>query len=816
MAKFKFPNSSFLNGEVSPKYYSRTEEKDYTQSCREFLNAYPDPQGGASRRPGSQFIAKMLTDVRAPDVVGLHTMIQSGVQTATTENPRRIIPFVTPDETYVLVLTVCDSTSISPIEFPPMYFIRTSDMTDFTNGVDSTCDTYVVSWITAAAYYNNTLPYGKVPQGWTQAQMNEIQYAQSGDTIILTHPDVPPVIIQRLDSVTFLGYPYFVKISPKLIFSANPYAGIELALSNTLDASPVPYTLMPFLDQNTDTSHTMTISNAAAGAGKTLTSSTAFFQSSHFGSFFKVTSGGVTGLAVVTAYISSTVVTVTVIRAFPGTGAYPNWEEAAWSDYRGWPRSVTFFQQRAIYGGNKHFPTTTWGSRIGNFQWLDAKGYADGGARTENVQDQDRIGQAVAIAYGTRANVDPFSAQLAANEASPIQWLSSDNNLILGTKSREWIGSGTDSSQALGPLNIGFSPQTAYGTTIVQPIRVGNGLIFIPQDGQRVREFVFNSQEDAYSAHDLNFKSEHMVRKSLSLYSTVNTPAISQLAYQDADSPRIWCIDTNGGLFACSRNRELDQRGWHFHKIGGTLSSETAKVIAICVVPRTEINATLYSNGMPRHVNDLYMLVHRTINSIAVCYLERIGPEFQANTIDNTSTNIDNKPIYCDSAKVKTLGAPGTAFSGYDHLEGETVECIVDGSYIGTKVVSSGVITLSSNATQLIAGLSYRTIVNPLYLEAGSIIGSAMGTFKKIDTLVMNFVRTVGAKFGKSTATADLETIDMRASGLAAGTATPLFTGQIEKEFRGGFEPDLNVAIVQDDPMPFHISGFFARGDTND
>lgn len=820
MAKFKFPNNSFFKGEVSPKFYSRTDSKEYFAACKELLNVIPTIQGGAGRRPGTQFIANTLGIEVAPSLYQPHTMTSGGVETKTSTNPKRIIPFVGPDKTYAIIIGVTDTANFdSGIIFnSTMWSVATTDANDFVNGVTTPVNSYPLLWL--GKFGGVTLPNTSAFRGYTLAQLPEVQYAQNGDTMILTHPEVMPIIIKRNNTDYFTAAPYYCSEPRYLYFQSAPTfvdtTSLIYNINYTLDTTPVPFTLMPFLDQNTNTSHTMSCSAATVGTGRTLTSSQQFFSSSHVGAFFKITDSAVTGLVEVTAYTSTTSVTVRVIKALSGTGAYANWEESAWSDYRGWPRSVCFYQQRAYYGGNKQFPNTLWASRVGNYLWLDSKGYADGGSRTENISDANDVGTAVAIAYGTRTNIDPYNVKIASTEASVIQWMSPDKNVIIGTKEREWIGSGSDPAQTMGPFNINFSPETKNGSTFVQPIRFGNGLMFIQQDGQTVREFVFNNQEDAYRAENLSKDAEHIIRKSLTYYAVTKDPSIVRMAYQQLETGILWCLDSNGGLFACSRDRETNQIAWHPHKIGGLISSETAKVLDICVIPRTEFDSTNFSQGSPRHLSDLYLLIMRTVNSNTVVYLERMAPEFQAATINNTSTLINNKPIYCDAAKIKTLGALGTAFSGYDYLEGQTVECIADGSYVGTKTVSSGTITLNSNALQLIAGLSFRAIINPLYLEAGSIIGSAIGTLKKIDTIVFNFVRSVGAKFGKSTSTADLETIDMRDSGLAAGTATPLFSGQIEKEFRGGYEKTLSVAIVQDDPMPMYVSGFSARGETND
>ena len=207
----------------------------------------------------------------------------------------------------------------------------------------------------------------------------------------------------------------------------------------------------------------------------------------------------------------------------------------------------------------------------------------------------------------------------------------------------------------------------------------------------------------------------------------------------------------------------------------------------------------------------------RTVNSGTKYYIERISKEFQHTDIYNSSASIDNKPVYSDCAKLVILGSAGKTFTGFSYLEGQTVACVADGSYVGTKVVASGSIVLTDNATELIAGLPYSQQVVTLPIEAGAIIGSAMGAVKRIDRIVMNFVRSIGAKFGKSTDAADLITVNMRDSNtVAADDPTPLFTGQKRDDFTGEYEGDSKVAFVQDNPLPMSISGFSVKGITYD
>lgn len=57
------------------------------------------------------------------------------------------------------------------------------------------------------------------------------------------------------------------------------------------------------------------------------------------------------GVVRVIAYSSPTVVAVRVISRVESTSATRRWAEGSWSDYRGWPASICFFEDRCVYAG---------------------------------------------------------------------------------------------------------------------------------------------------------------------------------------------------------------------------------------------------------------------------------------------------------------------------------------------------------------------------------------------------------------------------------------------------------------------------------
>ena len=59
MAKASLALSSFTAGELSPKLEGRVNLEKYAQGCSELTNFLILPQGGATRRPGTQFVGQV-------------------------------------------------------------------------------------------------------------------------------------------------------------------------------------------------------------------------------------------------------------------------------------------------------------------------------------------------------------------------------------------------------------------------------------------------------------------------------------------------------------------------------------------------------------------------------------------------------------------------------------------------------------------------------------------------------------------------------------------------------------------------------------
>ena len=156
---------SFQSGELSRKMDARSDLDSYKTGCRELTNFYVLPQGGVERRTGTQFI----------NLTGDEDSIDGAASA-------RLFPFDFSDTAKYVVE------------------VGTSYIKIF-NGIAETDGTYTI--------YE---PTGTVP-AYTATELHELQFVRRYDTMIITHRNHEPLLLQRLTvtptfSVSEIDYVY--------------------------------------------------------------------------------------------------------------------------------------------------------------------------------------------------------------------------------------------------------------------------------------------------------------------------------------------------------------------------------------------------------------------------------------------------------------------------------------------------------------------------------------------------------------------------------------------------------------------------------
>ena len=134
----------------------------------------------------------------------------------------------------------------------------------------------------------------------------------------------------------------------------------------------------------------------------------------------------------------------------------------------------------------------------------------------------------------------------------------------------------------------------------------------------------------------------------------------------------------------------------------------------------------------------------------------------------------------------------------WTHLEGEEVQVLGDGAYLGVDTVASGEITLDDNTTTNHVGLAYTSKLIPMKVD--SII-----YLKRIAKTYLQFYNTLGGKYGETLLT--LYPIIFRSQTDDFGDSADLYSGYKELGFEGSYTRHGNIWVTQDIPLPMTLLG---------
>lgn len=756
MAKASFPFSNFTAGELSPRLDGRTDVSKYFNGCKTLQNFVIHPHGGASRRPGTKFVREVKT----------------------SSNFTRLIPFeFNVTQAYIL-------------EFGENYFRIHKDGGTVISG-------------------GNPVEVATV---YTSAQVSEIKFTQSADVMYLVHPSHPVQKITRtshtawtISEVNFLRGPMQDSNTTDTTLTANNRTGSVTitASTSTFVATDVGRLVRlhdgfaKITNFASGTSVTATVQENADGRTELMPSYTAttirFYEgdpsstglehndrmTDTAGNFivegFKVgqkvtitgaSNGGnnVTNALIVQVTADTILFSPSVDLVNEAAGqsvtingvleADKNFSLGAFSATTGHPAAVSFYEQRLVFANTTAQPQTIFFSVAGSFEDFN-----------------DGINPADALIY-----------TIGSNQVNVIRYLASGRVLIVGTSGGEFAVSASGTTEPISPTNAQIKRQANYGSANIQPIQVGNVTMFVQRASRKIRELVYNFDEDSYQAPDLTVLAEHITESG-----------ITELAFQQEPDNVVWCVLTNGKFVGMTYRREENVVGWHEQIIGGSFGSGNAVVESVAVIPG-DLNE-----------DEVFLVVKRTIGGATKRYIEFFS---------NFDFGSDVQDAFFVDSGLTYSGSAATTISGLDHLEGQTVSILANGATHPDKTVSSGSVTLDRSVTKAHIGLSYNSTLQTMRIDAGGTEGTAQGKIKRIHDITLRLFRTVGIQVGSSET--DLDRIPFRSSANAMDQALPLFTGDKEVEFRGGFDNDGFIVVKQNQPLPATILAIFPRLQTFD
>jgi len=537
------PIVNFSGGEASKRLGGRIDAVQYYSVAKKIENFIVTNFGGLLRRPGFRFVnrqkkqnknARMVEFIFSSDqsyalefgdlYIRFFTDNGSIVESpktiygATQANPVVILStahnFSNGD--FVDIINVAGMTQLNGKRYKVAG--KTTDNFSLTdeddNNIDGTAFGTYTNAGTAERVYELVSPY-------LEADLPGLRFAQEGDVLYIAHPSYPPMKLSR-------------------------YGDANWTLAE------VDFTWGPFLPENL-TATTLTPSGTT-GSNITLTASTSLFEATHEGSLWKIK----TGYVRFKTYSNATTAIVDIIEALADTGATDEWSEGAWSDKRGYPKDVKFFERRLFFVSTSYKPLNVWGSvpeQYENFQ--------------EGSEDDD------SIIY-----------KIGAPEA--ITWIYPTSVLNLGTMSGPFTMS---ADGPLTPTNVLVRQQNEDGASTVPPVRIGSFIYYPERNGKILGQLSYAIATDSFDTKNITSLSDHILGDG-----------VAYMALQKYPFRVLWCVRTDGVLATMTRDIEQNITGWARQITDGEVES-------VCVIP----------NGVEDQV---WITVKRTIDGVDYRFVE--------------------------------------------------------------------------------------------------------------------------------------------------------------------------------------------------
>jgi hypothetical protein len=450
------------------------------------------------------------------------------------------------------------------------------------------------------------------------------------------------------------------------------------------------------------------------------------------------------GYVKVTAYTDVTHVTATVIATVIAE-ATTEWSDGAWSAVKGWPEDCTFYENRLYHIATTTEPLGFWGSVIEEYENYQM-GTGTDGANT----DED------AVHY-----------VLGANQVDKLNWIYPTSVLNMGSAGGPFTASSGSNAEPITSTNISAKQQNENGSANIRPVRIGSYVYYVERSGKVLGQFTYSLDADAFITDNITYLSDHILNGG-----------VVEMALQRYPYNILWTVLSDGTMATLTREQKNEVKGW-------TRQSWDGDVERVEVIPNGE-------------EDQVWLVIKRTIDGVVRRYVEYIDVQ---NFGDIEDAFFVQSGLTYDGSAVSTI-------SGLDHLEGKTVQILVDGATHPNRVVINGSIALVSSASVVHVGLGYTAKIETLDIESGSATGTAMSKPKLLSNVSVRLNNSVGCKVGRSDAQ---DIIPFRSSDDEMDTALPIFNGDIQLQFPQGWTKDKTIVVTQELPLPMHVLAIYPK-----
>lgn len=415
------------------------------------------------------------------------------------------------------------------------------------------------------------------------------------------------------------------------------------------------------------------------------------------------------------------------------------WALGAWSEDQGYPSIVTYWQDRLVYAASRERPQTVWGSKNGN--------YIDFGVSVPSVDD------------------DAVDFTMNARQINAIVDLIPLDRLIALTSAGAWIV--TDGqNQVLTPSTVGFKPQSYHGAKAMRTVIVGDEAIFVHIGGRKLRTLSYKFDSDKFKGINISILSNHLLKKRRT---------VVDMDYADEPHTLLNVIRSDGHLLQLTYDVEQEINGWThsdtrgsfkrvcsipedgdsaiYFKVRRTINGETKQFIerladreiedvrdgvfldcSQTFDGRGDGEVALTLNGSSFEADaeltcaasaatfdasrppDEVELAISEEDEDGIEHTYRVRCEFVSfsSTSIITVRAITDVPEQLQGVATTDWGQAYDTFTGADHLEGETVSILADGSEEDEQLIAGGAFTLVRPAVVVHVGLPFRSDIELL------------------------------------------------------------------------------------------------------
>lgn len=329
---------------------------------------------------------------------------------------------------------------------------------------------------------------------WSYDDVARVQYAQRFGTMIFVHPDYQPRILRKTNSG----------------FELNLF---DFSVNDNMTQN------MPFMKFDDADGISITVSAASGGNNyATFTTSADFWTADSVGE--RILLMGLQWRITAVTDAKNAIAYTNNAYTLPQS-AIKDWQESAFSNRRGWPCSITFHQDRLVFGGSRDWPSGVWMSCVGKHN---------------------------NFSVGTGLDDEAIFITLTSQQRQQICTVVSSDNLQILTSVGEWA----ISNKPLTPASVDIKQHTSVGsvaTRYLAPQKIEGATVFVSQNMRDIRELSLDDLGENYNANDLCAMSKHLMTNPI------------DMAYNPG-TRQLFVVMADGTMAVLNQNAALGISAW--------------------------------------------------------------------------------------------------------------------------------------------------------------------------------------------------------------------------------------------------------------